>query len=127
MLEGVEHHDQSERAGLELSKARSALQFEQVERERLEAQMASLRHASLDAARGTRLQRNAWRKQLSGPVDKLYQSANDLLQLEMSEEQKKLAELILQDVLLVQNRLEEPEMAGSEAGEQSGPAGRDVS
>ncbi|HWX18792.1 MAG TPA: response regulator [Candidatus Binatia bacterium] len=103
------HRDHSQRAELELSKAQCALQFEQVERERLVAQMARLQHASLDAERGTRLQRNTWRKQIQEPVDNLYKGANSLLQLEMSEEQKKLAEAILRDVLMVQNTLQEPE------------------
>jgi hypothetical protein len=44
----------------------------------------------------------------------LYKVANNLLQLEMNEEQKTLAEAILQDVLLVQSTLEEPETPQTE-------------
>jgi DNA-binding response OmpR family regulator len=110
----------SQKADLELSKAQSALQFERVQRERLEAEVAHLQHASIEAARGSRLQRNAWRKQLSEPVDSLYRTANNILQLELSEEHKKLAEAILQNILLVQNQLQEPEEpSGSGAGATS--------
>jgi DNA-binding response OmpR family regulator/chromosome segregation ATPase len=106
--------DQTQRAEVELSKAQCALKFEQVERERLQAETARLRHASLDARRGSRMQRNALRKQVQQPVNNLYKIANNLLQLEMNEEQKALAEAILQDVLLVQSTLEEPETPQAE-------------
>jgi hypothetical protein len=92
-----------------LSKAQCAVKFEQVERERLQAETARLRHASLNAQRGSRLQRTALRRQVQESVDNLYKGANSLLQLEMNEEQKKVAEAILQDVLLVQTTLQEPE------------------
>jgi chromosome segregation ATPase len=114
------HRDQSQRTDLELSKAQCALQFEQVERERLVAETARLRHASLDAVRGTRLQRNALRRQVQGPLDNLYKAANNLLQLEMNDDQKKLTEGLLQNILMVQNTLQEAETPQPEASD-SGP------
>jgi DNA-binding response OmpR family regulator/chromosome segregation ATPase len=101
--------DQSQRAALELTKLQSALQFEHVERKRREAQMARMRHLSLDSARGARSLRNTLRRQTREPLDSLYQSARTLLQLELGHEQMKLAEAILQDVLLVHARLQEME------------------
>jgi hypothetical protein len=50
-------------------------------------------------------------------VDNLVHSARTLLELEMGDEQKKLAESVLQDVLLVQTRLREPSATPVESSE----------
>ena len=58
------------------------------------------------------------RRQIREPVESLVHSTRSLLELEMDEEQKKLAEAMLQDVLMVQTRLREPDVArGSESTE----------
>ncbi len=102
------HRDRAERAALELSKVQAALQFEQLERKRREAQLARMRLVGLEAARRARLLRNTLQKQTREPLDHLYQSARNLLQLELGEDQKKVAEAMLQDALLVRTRLQEP-------------------
>lgn len=72
--------------------------------------MARMRHISLDAVRASRIMRNSLRQQLHETLDKLHQSARSLLELETSGEQKRLAEAVMHDVLLVRTRLREPEM-----------------
>jgi DNA-binding response OmpR family regulator len=100
--------DSSDR-DLEISKLQSSLQAEQVERQRQETELARLRHSALDSAHAARALRTSLRRQVREPVDNVINSARSLLELEMGEEQKKLAESVLQDVLLVQTRLREPD------------------
>lgn len=100
--------DSSDR-DLEMSKLQSSLQAEQVERQRQETELARLRHSALDSAHAARALRTSLRRQVREPVDNVINSARSLLELEMGEEQKKLAESVLQDVLLVQTRLREPD------------------
>jgi hypothetical protein len=99
--------DGSER-DLEFSKIQSALQLEQIERMRQETKLARMRQTAVDAAHAARALRTGLRRQIMEPVDNLIHSARSLLELEMDEEQKKLAEAVLQDVLMVQTRLKEP-------------------
>jgi chromosome segregation ATPase len=112
--------DGSER-DLELSKLQSTLDLEQVERKRQESELARMRQSALDAAHAARALRTTLRRQIREPVDNLVHSTRSLLELEMSEEQKKLAEAVLQDVLLVQTRLREPELAHGDSGEAAAP------
>jgi DNA-binding response OmpR family regulator/predicted nucleic acid-binding Zn-ribbon protein len=100
---------------LEFSKVQSALQLEQVERKRQESQLARTRQRALDAAHAARALRTSLRRQIREPVENLVNSARNLLELEMSETQKQLAEAVLQDVLLVQTRLREPGLAPSDS------------
>jgi DNA-binding response OmpR family regulator/chromosome segregation ATPase len=109
--------DQSQRSDLELTKLQAALQFEQLERERQEAQMARMRQSSLDSARCARLLRKTLRRQTREPVDSLYQAVCGLLQLELRPDQKKLAETMLHDVLMVQHSLQEPEIPQADSNE----------
>jgi chromosome segregation ATPase len=99
--------DGSER-DLEFSKVQSALQLEQVERKRQETQLARLRQKAVDSAHAARALRTSLRRQIREPFDNLVHSTRSLLELEMGDEQKKLAEAVLQDILLVQTRLREP-------------------
>ena len=99
--------DNSER-DLEFSKLQSALQLEQIERKRQESQLARTRQSALEAALAARALRTSLRRQVREPIDNLARSARTLLESEMGEQQKKLAEAVLQDVLLVQTRLREP-------------------
>jgi DNA-binding response OmpR family regulator len=115
--------DRSERSELEFSNLQSALQLEQVERNRQEAQLARVRHSSVDSIRAARALRSSLRRQIREPIDNLYNSARGLLELEMGEQQKKLAEAVLQDVLLVHARLREPELAQDDSTEtEASPA-----
>lgn len=102
--------DGSER-DLEVAKLQSAFQQEQLERKRQESQLARMRRSAVDAAHAARALRTSLRRQIREPVDNLAHSVGRLLELETGEEQRKLAEAALQDVLLVQTRLREPEPA----------------
>jgi len=104
---------------LEFSKVQSALQLEQVERKRQESQLASLKQKAVEAAHAARSLRNSLRRQIREPVDNLVHSTRTLLELEMGEEQKRIAEAVLQDVLLVQTRLREPTLAQGEAADSA--------
>jgi len=95
---------------LEFSKVQSALQNEQVERKRQETQLARMRQTAIEAAHAARTLRTGLRRQIREPVDNLVQSTRNLLELEMGEEQKRIAEAVLQDVLMVQTRLREPSL-----------------
>jgi chromosome segregation ATPase len=116
----VDLRARSQRADLELSKLQSALEFEQVQRKQHEAQMARMRHITLDSARGARALRNTLRRQTREPVESLYQSARTLLQFDLGNDQKKLAEAILQDALMVQARLQELERPQVDSSQASG-------
>jgi CheY-like chemotaxis protein len=105
--------DGSER-DLEVAKLQSALHAEQVERKRQETQLARMRLSAQEAVHAARALRTSLRRQIREPVDSLVNSARSLLELETGEEQRKLAEAVLQDVLLVQTRLREPEPARGE-------------
>jgi chromosome segregation ATPase len=102
---------------LELSKLQSALELERVERKRQETQLARTRHSAQDAAHAARTLRNSLRRQIREPVDNLVQSARSLLEQEMGDAQKNIAEAVLQDGLLVQTRLREPELVHSDSAE----------
>jgi DNA-binding response OmpR family regulator len=108
--------DQNER-DLEMTKLQSSLEEEQVERKRQETQLARIRQKAVDAAHAARALRTNLRRQVRGPVDNLVHSTRLLLELELGEEQKQLAESVLQDVLLVQTRLREPDLASSDPNE----------
>jgi hypothetical protein len=107
--------DRSTRSDLEFCKLESALQVEQAERNRQERQLARARQASADSLRAVRALRKSLRRQIREPIDNLYHSARHLLELEMGQEQKQLAQAVLQDVLLVHTRLREPETPSGEA------------
>ena len=106
--------DRSER-DLELTKLQSSLELEQVERKRQETQLARIRQKAVDAAHAARALRTNLRRQIRQPVDNLVHSTRTLLESEMGEEQKQLAENVLQDVLLLQTRLREPDLAHDSA------------
>jgi chromosome segregation ATPase len=111
------NHQGGTERDLEFSKIQSALQVEQVERKRQETELARMRQSALEAAQAARTTRANLRRQVREPVDNLIRSAQSLLELEMADEQKKLAEVVLQDVLLVQTRLREPGLASDDAPE----------
>lgn len=106
---------------LEFSKLKSALQLEQVERKRQETQLARTRQKALDAVHSARALRASLRRQVREPVDNLVHASRSLLELELGEQQKKLAESVLQDVLLVQTRLREPGLPAADSAEHPVP------
>jgi chromosome segregation ATPase len=106
---------------LELSKLQSALELEQVERKRLETELTNARQSTLDAGHAARSLRASLRRQIRGPFDSLAHSTRSLLELELGDEQKKLAEAALQDVLLVQTRLRESDLPQGEPAEAATP------
>ncbi len=112
--------DNSDR-DFEVSKLETALQVEQLERQRQGTQLTRLRQSALGSAHAARALRASLRRQIREPVDNLVHSTRRLLELEMGEEQKSLAEAVLQDVLLVQTRLREPEPAKIETAEPGVP------
>lgn len=113
-LDAYQHNlqDGSER-DLEISKLQSALHHEQLERQRQEAQVARMRRSAVDSANAARAVRTSLRRQIREPVDNLAVSAQTLLEKETGEEQRKLIEAVLRDVLLVQTRLRESEPAAT--------------
>lgn len=104
-----ELRDQSERSNLEVTRLRSELHLEGVERKRLETSVAQLRHHALDSGRAARVLCSNLRKQMQKPIEDMRASSRRLLQLEMPDEQRKLAETVLQATLLVQASLQETE------------------
>ena len=104
---------------LEFSKVQSALQVEQVERMRQESQLARARQRALEAALAARALRTNLRRQIREPVENLVQSASTLLEMEMGDAQKQLAEAVLQDVLLVQTRLRDPGVAHGDSSDSN--------
>ncbi|HTL56733.1 MAG TPA: hypothetical protein VL361_13710 [Candidatus Limnocylindrales bacterium] len=111
-------HEDSER-DLELTKLQSSLEEEQVERKRQETQLARIRQKAVDAAHAARALRTNLRRQIRQPIDNLARTTHSLLELEMGEDQKRLAEAVLQDVLLVQTRLREPDFAQADQSDVS--------
>jgi CheY-like chemotaxis protein len=111
----LELQDRSHRSDLEFSKLQSALQVEQAGRRSQETQLTRLHHGSVDAVRAARSLRSSLRRQIREPVDGLYNSARSLLELELGDEQKRLAQAVLQDALLLHTKLREPELPQSDS------------
>ena len=107
---------------LEFSKLQTALHQEEIERKRQESQLAQMRQRTLDSANAARALRTSMRRQIREPIDNLVHSTRSLLELGLDESQKKLAEAVLQDVLLVQTRLREPAPAAADTAEESAPS-----
>src|SRR5207249_2723559 len=108
--------------------AGAKLQREGAERQRLadsleavqrQLENQSRKRQTLDAARAARALRNSMRRQIREPVYNLCQSARSLLELELGEPQKKLAEAVLQDALLVHTSLQEAEIPPGDSTESA--------
>jgi hypothetical protein len=102
-----ESQRQSDSNALELSRLKSAIQVEQLERKGLEAQAIQSRYSSLDASRVGAMMVNSFRDRIRQPVDKLMQSARGLLEAQLEEEHKKLVESLLENALLLQSSIRE--------------------
>ncbi len=105
----LEHQlqEQIRQNDLAAGKLQSALQHEECERKRVEAELARSRLLSTDSARASRALVNGLRRQLLPPVESLHDSACRLLQLELSDDQKRLVQAVLENTLLVQTSLQE--------------------
>ena len=102
-----ESQRQSDSNALELSKLKSAMQVEQLQRKGLEAQVIQSRYSSLDSSRVGAAMVNSFRDRLRPPVDKLMQSARRLLEVQLDDEHKKLVESLLENALLLQTSVRE--------------------
>jgi len=115
-----ESQRQSDSNALELSKLKSAIEVEQLDRKGLEARAIQSRYSSLDASRVGAAMVNTFRDRIRQPVDKLMQSARRLLEVQLEDEHKKLVECLLENALLLQTSVRE---SGSSNTDPS-PAGR---
>jgi hypothetical protein len=119
--------DQSQNNSLELSKAQSGLQLTNFEKKCLEAELLRNRQDSVNSARANRAVVHNMRQQLKQPVDNLYLFACQLLRKELPEEQKKVAQVLLENALLLQTTLRETEpMAAETVSEDPGNASANV-
>jgi len=93
----------------EIAKLKSELKIQQLERKRLEGEGLQSRFESLDSNRTSRTMVNTLRRQMRQPVDSLLQATRRLLEAELDEDQKKLAESLLESALLLQTTVKEKE------------------
>jgi hypothetical protein len=106
--------EQSQQSAIEVSKVQSALQLAEFERKRLESEVLRSRQVSADSAHAGRVHLNTLRRQLRGPANHVYESACQLLQAELGDEQKKQVQLLLENALLLRTSVQE---SGSNASE----------
>jgi len=100
-------HEQEQQNDLAAAKLQSALQLEQCERNRLEAELLRSRLLSTDSARAGRALVNSLRRQLQPPVESLHRTACGLLQLQLPDDQKELLQTMLENTLLLESSLQE--------------------
>ena len=100
-------HEQGQQSDRTVGKLQSALQLEQCERTRLEAELRRSRVLSTDSARAGRVLVNGLRRQLQPPVESLHHDACRLLQQQLPDEQKQLLQTMLENILLLQTSLQE--------------------
>ena len=98
--------EQADNAQLEKSKLETALQLEEVERKRLEADLLRSRQATRQSAFQSRALLNSLRQQARQPAKDVRQAACSLLQAELPEDQKKVIETILEKALLLETTLQ---------------------
>ncbi|HXJ61516.1 MAG TPA: response regulator [Verrucomicrobiae bacterium] len=110
--------EQSQTAGLELTKLQSEMQMHEFEKQQLQAESVQSRYASVDSARVGSVMVNNLRRQIRQPVEDVLQSTRRLLEGGLEAEQKKLAESVLENALLLQSGLQE---VAADAGAQPSP------
>ena len=101
--------EETERNATEMAKLKSELQIQQLERKRLEGEGLQSRFESLDSTRTGRTMVNTLRRQMRQPVDSLLQATRRLLEAELDDDQKKLAESLLESALLLQTTVQDKE------------------
>ena len=102
-----ESQRQGDNNALELSKLKSDVAVEQLERKGLEAQVIQSRYSSLDASRVGAAMVNSFRDRIRQPIDKLMQSARRLLESQLEDEHKRLVESLFENALLLQTNVRE--------------------
>jgi CheY-like chemotaxis protein len=111
-------HDQSQSASeltKQVSKLQCALEIEQAEKKCLESDAVQSRYASLDSARLSMTMVNHFRSQIRPPADQVLQSTRRLLEVPLKDEEKRLVESLLENVLLLQTKLDESSELNEEA------------
>jgi chromosome segregation ATPase len=116
-----DHRLQSQESAAQLASLQSNLQAESMERRRMESEAAHSRFASLGSARSGRTQIQDLRKRVQQPVEGLMRSSRQLLELELREEQKKVAESLHENILLLQKRLQETDSVGASSTRSDSP------
>lgn len=99
--------EQSQVSELELTRLRSALELEQVERQRLHNYTARLRCVSQAASRAGRAVREEARRQVREPLEEVCRTARRLLQMELAADQNQLARQMLEHALLARTSLQD--------------------
>jgi PAS domain S-box-containing protein len=106
---------EAQSADLELTKLKSELQLQEFEKQRMQAESVQSRVATVDSARVGNAMVNSLRRQIRQPVEDLLQSTRRLLEGGLEAEQKKLAESVLENALLLQSGLQEASSAAAPA------------
>jgi PAS domain S-box-containing protein len=106
---------EAQSADLELTQLKSELQLQEFEKQRMQAESVQSRVATVDSARVGNAMVNSLRRQIRQPVEDLLQSTRRLLEGGLEAEQKKLAESVLENALLLQSGLQEAGNAAAPA------------
>ena len=101
LMEQAEH-EQAQRARLA-----SSLEFERIQRQRLEADVLRARHASMRSVRAGNSMVNSLRHELRQPVESIRTSVNRLLQGDLASSQKQEIEAVLENTLMLQMNLQD--------------------
>jgi DNA-binding response OmpR family regulator len=91
----------------EISRLQCALEVEQAEKQRLEGEAVHLRYSTADSARAGVTAINRLRSETRGPVNNLMQATRRLLEAELSDDAKNLVTSVLDNALLLQDKLQE--------------------
>ena len=91
----------------ELSRLQCALEVEQAERKQLEGEAVQLRYSSADSARSGLTTLNRLRSETRQPVSQLMHATRQLLERELPEDTKALITSVLDNALLLQDKLQE--------------------
>lgn len=121
-LQAAQHtlQEQSDKNAVELVKLQSELQVQQFERQRIEGDAIQSRYASLDSTRAGRAHVASFCRQIHEPVESVLQSIRRLLEMDLSQPQRKLVETVLESALVVQTSLKETGTSGGGSGRSAG-------
>jgi hypothetical protein len=92
---------------LESSKVDAARQLEDLERKRSEGDVLRSYYLAMDSARQSQALLNNLRRQVGESLQDLRQAAGQLLQADLREEQRKMAENVLENALFLQTSLQQ--------------------
>ena len=102
-----EQQEVEARSREEVSKAQSDLRASELQCKRLEADLLRTRASAVEEHRQANRKAEEFRSRLRDPVTNLNQTACQLLQTGLPDEQKEMMELMLRDVMSVENSLRE--------------------